>query len=295
MKLKEKFLGVPLYLILSLFALLIIGIIIGSFADWNISSAISNPTSLLFEYTTPLLYSWLYVAAGVLFFKALKKKQKALGIFLLVLAIVYASYELGAWMVKEFTLSFKDNIPLANGIGYLVSTTVSILESLVLVYFIKDDADPVYMLKLALLIFLVGIFSTLIGNFLKGLVSRPRFRNIVSEGSSLYFHAWWEWSPWTSVNDSTRSFPSGHMIATSLVLVIPMFHDLWKYSFKGGEYVSFGISMAIIIFVGFMRIYNGAHFLSDVCFGILITSLCCFLAYFFMFHQKEKTAEAVCN
>jgi hypothetical protein len=286
MHVKEKFLGVPLYYSFVVFGLCLVGIVVGSFCDWQISAAFSNPKSLTLEYWALLFYTWLFSAAGVLFYLSLQKEKKGLGIFLLVLSIVYNGYQLGTWLAKQYLLVWPDNSGLANGIGYLTSALAACLEAFLVYFFLKKDSYKTYMLRVAIVIFVVAVFSELIGTFLKGFISWPRYRNIVAEGSALAYSPWWEFHFWTSSADAVRSCPSGHMIATTLIMVLPLFHPLWKYTFKGGEYLAFGISVAIVILVGTFRIYNGAHFLSDVSFVILITYATLWLADYFFFHQK---------
>lgn len=290
-KLKKRFLGIPLYLSLIVMGLAVLGIIIGSFLDWQISSSISNPTSLFLEYTAPLFTTWLFPLAGVLFYRGFKEKNKGLGIFLLIIGIVYGSYQLGIWLSKQYAVIWPDNPALANGMGYITSTLVSLAETVILFFFIKKDADSSYIIKIAIMIFLVAVLSELVSNFFKGFIVRPRYRNIVTEGSTLTFENFWHIGLWSASGDAVRSCPSGHMIETTLIFVLPLLHPLWRFSFKGGEYVSYGLAFAVVLLIGFTRLYNGAHFLSDICFGVLITFVNLFLSDLFLFRRYEKKTE----
>lgn len=288
MNIKEKHLGIPLYLSILVFGLCLIGVILGSFLDWQISSTFSNPTSVILEYTSPLLTLWLFSAAGIFFYLGLRQNNKQLGIFLLVISLLYGGYQQGTWLSKQFALSFVDNPALYYSLGYLIGLLISIIEAIIIYFIIKKDTDPKYLLKLAIIIFLVSIFSEIVGNFFKGMIARPRYRNIMAEDSTLLYRNWWEFGFWNVAGDAVRSCPSGHMIEAALIFVLPLFHPLWKYSFKGGEYVSFAIGLIIVIIVGISRIYNGAHYLSDVSFGVFTTFITLFITDHFFFPIVKK-------
>ncbi|MFA6861451.1 MAG: phosphatase PAP2 family protein [Bacilli bacterium] len=209
------------------------------------------------------------------------------------MSLIYASNVLGTWLTKQYLTIWSDNVSLANGIGYLTSTLITLAEAFILNFLLCKELDTDYVLKLAIMIFIVVIFSELIGNFFKSMISRPRYRNIVATDSTLTFSSWWQFHFWTTTSDATRSCPSGHMIVATMMMIIPLFHPLWKFRLRGGEYVSFSVASAIVLLIGFFRIYNGAHFLSDVSFGILITFALMWVTDFFFFHQKRNSEEPV--
>lgn len=290
MALKKRYMGIPLYLSLAVIGVCVIGIAVGVGLDWQISSAFSDPTALVLEYTAPLFYTWLFTAAGVLFYRSLAKDRKGLGIFLLVISTLYAAYALGVWLSKQYALIWPTDPSLSSGIGYLTSALVSVAEMLLLLLaFLKKDVDSSYSLRLAIMVFLVAILSETIGLFIKGFINRPRYRNIVAEGSTLSFMPFFHIGFWASSSGASQSCPSGHMVAISLLFILPLFHPMWKFSFKGVEYVSFGLAFAIIVMMAICRIYDGAHFLSDVSFGVLVTYLVLFLAGYFFFPPLDET------
>lgn len=63
------------------------------------------------------------------------------------------------------------------------------------------------------------------------------------------------------------------MTIATMVIAIPSLVSVIKRSNKVVVSVSFVVSILFIVLYGFNRMHMGAHFLSDVCFGVLFTYL----------------------
>lgn len=81
---------------------------------------------------------------------------------------------------------------------------------------------------------------------LRGLRKRPHVE----------FLDWFE----VSVRSKTTSFPSGHMSGlVSFLWVVNAFYPGWE-----------GVSLGLVVLMGFFRIFLGAHYLSDLVVGVAL-------------------------
>ena len=122
--------------------------------------------------------------------------------------------------------------------------------------------------------------ATLVVNITKGIMCRPRFRFLYTYASTMSdYRNWWETG--TSVKDAYintmgvtseefKSFPSGH--TATIFSLIPFLVYLPKINEKYCKYetILFYIGLIWILLVAFSRMLVGAHFLTDVSFGLLI-------------------------
>jgi membrane-associated phospholipid phosphatase len=72
-------------------------------------------------------------------------------------------------------------------------------------------------------------------------------------------------------NDNYKSWPSGNMTIASMMFSLPMLSDVLKKRSDKKNMVCFVIALCFVIIYGYNRIHMTNHFLSDVCFGTLIT------------------------
>lgn len=74
------------------------------------------------------------------------------------------------------------------------------------------------------------------------------------------------------VSEEFKSFPSGHAANAAIMILLGSL-SLLDEKFKGKKDLLFFIGFGFALVVAFSRIVAGAHFLSDVTIGILITFL----------------------
>lgn len=118
---------------------------------------------------------------------------------------------------------------------------------------------------LVLWITLVGMVGLIVNVVLKNGFGRPRPKNVEAFGGELSFHP--PWLPGGAC-DSNCSFVSGDVA----VAFVPLAFALWA---RPGwpRRLAICASLALGVFVCFMRMLTGSHFPTDVLFGALLTVL----------------------
>ena len=261
----------------------VIGIILGSFLDFNISSAIAdanNGFALMVSAIGPTI-GFAAVAAmggGFIAFIVKGKYHIALKILFGVLAACcfgVAIYYPGG---EYFGVNGFYN-PDIKWLGYVI---VLIPEAAAMVggYFLfrnykNDKLWIVFCIIIGLLLIaLLAVIPTIKDN-----MRRPRYR-LLAQISDIGFHNWWEPCKnykelMTQYNiessDHFKSFPSGHTAEASIPLVIITFFALANEDFKKFQLPAFIVGCALVVLVAIARILAAAHFLSDVSWGATIT------------------------
>ena len=278
---KKAVLGMPAYVFYLLCSVLAIGIIIGSFYDYQISEALSNITDIgnFHEDYGNIISHLLYPVAGICLFKGLRKKG--------------SKFNAPAWCALGYSLfwtfySFLDTsgkhlrevygyvpgepgsfLPLA--LSYLTWIALACLTAF-LAYQIIDDEHADILLAVGSVILLAGIFSEFINTGLKVIGCRPRYRYLLTlDDPASEYKNWWEMIPYLKDESNFRSWPSGHMTKATIALTLPMLAGVLKWKKTYIKNLLFAFAIVWIVVLGYNRIHMNAHFLTDVCFGILIT------------------------
>ena len=295
---KKTLLGMPVYVFYVICAVLLVGIIIGSFYDYQISVALSNKTAIgnFYQHYGNIISHLLYVIAGVCLFKGLKKKGERFNTL--------------AWGVLGFSLfwtfySFLDTSGkyLREVYGYepgqagsFLPLTLSMLTWIALAcltawlaYLILDDENADMLLAIGSVILLAGIFSEFINSWLKVVGCRPRYKYLLTlDDPASEYRNWWEMIPYLKDESSFRSWPSGHMTKATIMLALPMLADVVKCKKAYLRNLLFAFAVFWIVVMGYNRIHMNAHFLTDVCWGVLITYCLYALTYTLVFSIFEK-------
>jgi membrane-associated phospholipid phosphatase len=74
-------------------------------------------------------------------------------------------------------------------------------------------------------------------------------------------------------NDNFKSWPSGNMTIACMMFALPMITDVFKKRSEKKNLIAFIIACIFVVIYGYNRIHMTSHFLTDVCFGTLITYL----------------------
>ena len=276
-----KVMAVPKVCAYAVTAVCILGIIVGSFFDFSINVALANKTDIgAFFATYGSYFSYcLYPAAGMCIYKGLKNKGgrfKMLACVLMVIAYfmaVYYSNNYNGSKVRElFGYTAGDSSPLLSAAcwgGWVV------LYAWVpfVCYRIFDDADPDKLIMTGAAILIAGIAADNINLWLKQVASRPRYKYLITLDDPMSeFRNWWQMVPYLAgSNDSYKSWPSGNMTIASMMFSLPMLSDVLKKRSEKKNMICFIIASCFVIIYGYNRIHMTNHFLSDVCFGTLIT------------------------
>ena len=255
----------------------IIGIILGSFFDLQISSTIAsanNGLGLTISAIGPMI-GFMAVAAmggGFISFIIKGKYHIAFKILFGVLAAacfgVSLKYPAGEWFGIN---GFYGAAP--EWVGYLIVLLPEAAAGVGGYFLFKDNKNDklwiIFCIIIAILLF------TLAGsiNILKGVMHRPRYRSIAQYG--LDFHNWWEpcknykdlMTAYGIEKDNFKSYPSGHTAEASIILVAVTFLPFAGEKFKKYQMPLFYAACGLIVIVAFARILAAAHFLSDVSTG----------------------------
>ena len=231
--------------IINVFGCLLILMTIGSFADFQISSALfdlSNPFGIIFaaygEYPASL---GMVCAASLMLCKRAKNNYlnilKTIGCILLV--------AMGTFMAC-FTPTLY--LSISNTIVYIIGAICSI-TAFIVTKKITSHTDPDTANRIGLILFSVIFSELIIVNIVKIPWGRARMR-LVAEDSRAYFMPWWqlgdslknELVPLGVAAEEFKSFPSGHTANAAVLLLLPLLSDLAP-SLKGKEKVLFSIGV----------------------------------------------------
>lgn len=284
-------------------AVLLCLLIVATFCDLAISEAFvdleigkyysKNPFAVFFEIFGEMpVYIVPSIALGVIFFY-LKKISKLpdgirLGvmIFIVVVSIgfnYYGSHKL----IKYFNIHIADVFKgitrtlLEGALAVIFAALWFFIASLLKKEHLKNGAIC------ALIVIFTTLFSQVAVQLIKPLFGRARYRTMNALCDFKEFTRWYEINIGKSVSDEQlafgiekdgyKSFPSGHTAAAAVtfsLMAIPKVFNLSKKS----DYIITAATCLLVAVVAFSRIVMGAHYLSDVTVGALITLVCYFLA-----------------
>lgn len=276
---KKEFLSISLYKILILIGICIIGIIIGSFSDLNISNYLYNKDSLIGSLVETILLFFGYMMipiGGCLVFLGLYKRNnifiKILGYFLGLLSIGLCTYFYGHSLIEGTNkFGYRLNIYLS----YFIALFLTIIAFIVTYFNVKKN-NYNQLLKIGLVIVISMLLQYLLIELLKSIASRPRYRFLINDSlntDNIIFKNWYEFTPFTATNDFFKSWPSGHTATATQLILLTSLTPVLKSNNKNIKTILFSIGIFYTVFIAFYRIVYGAHFLSDVSFGFLFALL----------------------
>lgn len=261
-------------------AILFILFIVGTFCDFQISSAIANVNFKFSNVVAGLCIYPLSAAIafiGATFIKIIVIKRYKLvwqniliGLFGVV-CIAFSTFLFGDQMksVLAFNFSSKFLIP----VGLIASIPGSICG-----YFLFKYVDNKEYVKKILYLAVVLFVSFGIIWVLKKLAPRARYISIVTdERFKDCYRPWYKPNLGKEMIDllkstylgkeAVESFPSGHSSSGILTMILisslPMFID----KLKNKQTLMFYIGFAYFLIVAFFRFICGAHFVSDITFA----------------------------
>ena len=275
-----KNMRIPLLVVLGV---AIVGIILGSFLDLNISKAIASSNStigLLLSAIGPTIgFAGVAVMGGGFIRFAIKGEYNIfLKILFLVLALACFGVSLYYPAGEYFGINgFYGSTP--EWVGYLI-VILPEAAAVVLGYFLFKECENKKMWIIFVIVIVLLVFALLVViPTLKDIIHRPRYRLIVATG--VEFHNWWEpcknykdlITLYNTSSDNFKSYPSGHTAEASILLVTTLFLPLAGEKFKKYQKPLFIASCCLIAIVAFARILAAAHFLSDVSTGATVMVL----------------------
>ena len=294
---KQRRLSIPMYAWICVFALALIGIVFGSFFDLAISDAIVNQELFLGRFVETLgeslAYAMIPIGGTTIFLGLYKRKNiwlKILGYFFLLLSLVISIKVLGDSFRAE---KHPYGITFDNLTSFLISGCLMIVTS-VMTYFFLDHKDERKLLIIGAVILIAMILQFVVMTVLKKLASRPRYRYLIDLSLNTdgeVFRSWWQFKPFTAIDDTHKSWPSGHTATAAECLLLASLAPVLRFRFKHDEDVLFWVGFGYTVLIAFSRVLYGAHFLSDVSFGLLFSSLLSFATVMVTHHFFEKKGE----
>lgn len=300
---KKEILGLNIIWYLIVLLLAFIGILFGSFFDLSISRSIVDTSSSFgaFIETLGFLFSFVMIPLGsVMIYKGLidekRKPLKFLGYFILLLGFLLGCY----YCFDHIRITSVDKnygIRLPIGAAIPISILFNLIFTILFLFEIKKD-EKEYLLRAGITILSVILIQSLLVSIIKSVNCRPRYRYLIDENLNIkneVFRPWWQFSPYSFKDDYHKSWPSGHTANSAVMLLLPLLSPVLRHPFKYSRVVLFLVGLSYSILVAFFRIYYGAHYLSDVSFGLLFTTLVILLVLFIensIYRKKnEKTQE----
>ena len=294
-----------IYILIGFF---LITFILGSIFDYQINKALfsdKNTSGLILSVIGTIPgYGMLAVLGGGFIALGLKKQYKLvfniifyiLAAVLVVLGIFFSGREFfgpnGFTNEKIKFVGYIIATPIMGGLGFLG-------------YYLFKKSEAKYLLPL-LIIMGVLIFIALVPGvtLLKSIFHRPRYRSIqLYEAEGLVFHNWWTrcenyealMGQFNLLKEEFKSFPSGHAGASLVFAFSVNFLPKLDKKYEPLQIPLFYAGFIWTILISFSRLWVGAHFLSDVSMGALITAICLLigneLVINLKFFKEEKLEE----
>ena len=271
-------------------------IITGSFVDFQFSKAVydANNTNLFGIIMSGITEIPTYVAfsaSGLLLILSSKNIKTVGQVFSWIIGvgvIAFGLYYTYHTFEKNY-VSFAGQLMISKTLIKILAVVVDLLLSGFTGFIIIKkcrNKDRTYMRHIAIAIIVISVLQLAIATGAKFIISRPRPRHIIDGvGVEQQFRNWWEFRPFANLKnakstgldaDCWQSCPSGHTgTAVELAFILPLLvllFDDWKNNHKA-RLIAFYVGVAWGVLTALSRIYAGAHFLSDVGAGLLITSL----------------------
>ena len=280
---KKTVMSMPVGCFWSIIAACILGIIIGSFRDYDINAALAHKTEIgTFFATYGSYFSYcLYPAAGACLYAGLKEKGERYHLLAWVLVIlgwfmaVYYSNNYNGKAVRAlFGYTAGESSPFLSVLswmfwGVLYSWVPSVVIRL------ADRSNPDRLIAVGAAILIAGITADNVNLWLKQVSSRPRYKYLITLDDPMSeYRQWWQMVPnLAGSNDNYKSWPSGNMTIASMMFSLPMLSDVMKKRSAKKNMTAFCIACVFVLIYGYNRIHMTNHFLTDVCFGTMITYL----------------------
>ena len=289
---------------------LLIGLIVGSIAqiDLKINETIFDPKNgfglVISSFGMIPGYGTLSFLGGVLTYITLKGKNEfKTWLKVLFVALSVAMYGISVYFLGKdvFSVNGFYNEKLHPWLGCIIMGVLMVPVFYLGFWMGKKNTNP--KLWIAILIAAAVIFIALVPGvtLFKAILHRPRYRSAVYNGNVL-FHNWWQRcgeykeiianSNGTLTKEEFKSFPSGHSAATMCGLIWLTFLPLIDNRLMKYQTILFYVAFAWGLVVMFARMLVGAHFLTDVCFGALLTVVCYYIGNEFILKYclpKEET------
>lgn len=266
--------------------------VIGSFFDYQISSAIFNPNSffgIFFASYGQLPAMLCFSIGGCLLIKIANKKHLVSFVLSYVFGILLTAFAILGIAMDPMLYIPNMSLPISVVIALVL---VVVCDYLVLKYSKEAKREDV---KKVIIAFIGIMFvEIMLINIIKIPWGRPRMR-MISVTPEASFQPWWVIG--SEMKDKLvalgvaaeefKSFPSGHTGNAACAMLLGILPIICT-SLKGKEKTLFISGFVFTLVVAFSRLVMGAHFLTDVTVGMTITFIVEVIFVYFLFGKKHK-------
>ena len=269
----------------------IIGLVLGSFYDLQISQMVADPSNnlaLLISAICPTIGFATVAAMGGGFIALIVKGKYHIVLKILFGILAAACFGVAIYYPAGEYFGINGFYGAAQKwVGYLI---VILPEAAAAVggFFLFRNCknDKMWIIFIAMIVMLcialIAILPTIKDN-----MHRPRYRFLISDDNkALYnveFHNWWQKfngysdlkktigeETFSKIKDNFKSFPSGHTAETAIILVGATFLPMASEKYEKIQLPAFLGGCALVFIVALARICAAAHYLSDVSMGATI-------------------------
>ena len=260
----------------------LIGLIIGTFLDQQITAKLGNTDNMfgiMFTALGPVLSLAVgNIAASILFFMP-KHEKKWVNIVCRILgAIAFVGFTF--FSIKEGFAYVDFQRMQANASTYkaLIAVLVALIAIATIIFcnLYTKKLDETVLIRTVIVIFVIIAAWFFVSEVLKYLASRPRPR-VIESNPEIAYRPWYAFHPLQAFKEpykDCKSFTSGHAFnAACLITIIPLLLSLRKGENNSKLQITGIVLGGVWAFViAFSRIVAKAHFMSDVMGGILLSS-----------------------
>lgn len=255
----------------------VISLIAAAFFDLKLDIFLNNPENPIavwFRNTGEIPGRMVCPLAGaVLFYTCEGKLKKLFGLIVNLGGSAYLGYYLGKYF-------FNDEFRMPFSILFGLGTGIVILYAMRFIHIPQNTATVLR--KIAFLGIVIMFVQITAIEGLKYLWGRVRFRDLIAAGSYDAF------TPWYKINgiNGNKSFPSGHTAGAGmsyLMMFFPFLSEKWNKKYS----LCFIIPCIYTSIVAFTRLVMGAHYLSDVTAGGIVSFT--IVLIFIYYYEKKQT------
>ncbi len=282
-------------------------LIVGTFLDFKISkplfaSGSNNAFNSIIASCGPLISCLIAAWAGACL---ILLPNKVIWKRILLIIGGLAIFAGATWGNINNVLDMSKYQPLGgDALKYSLIAVFSLgsVAAFLLAFITVKKLDNKVVFKVAFIIFCCFAAYYLLNEFFKYLASRPRPRTLFlyySKDPILGFKQWFEFVPFRAFKehpgDLYKSFPSGHVQNAGIMLItVPVLSYLCpKHNNRKIQVILFYAALLFTLIIAFSRVWSGAHFLTDVSFGLLLDIAIIFVIQelFFKYYPKEEKDE----
>lgn len=280
---KRTIMAMPAACFWGVIGVCIAGILLGSFLDFDIAMAVANRTDFgtYFATFSPALAYALIPAGGSCLFVGLTKKRDSLKpaawlilIFSWFVAVRLSNGYFGKHVRPLFGYVPGESSVLLSFASWALWAILYALVPLILIRLL-DGSDPDKLILAGAALIIASLASDAVMQWLKQVGSRPRPKYLLTlDDPASEYRNWWQMVPnLAGDNDSYQSWPSGHMSIVGVLYALPLLTDCLKKRSKTKNVIAFVFVCVFVVMCGYNRMHMTNHFLSDVCWGTLNSTL----------------------